>query len=305
MGCICCKYGSQETTELSHVVLHEPPASEPIVLDQKEQTANPIHAAAERSPSFRSSLRHERDEPVAEPLAAEPPEPAPPDPLPPEPAPQDPIPPACYAESMSEIQERLFLGNAFAAGAAVSWPYPPAEMPRDESMAWEQLQPTYQMPRAAARDFLRRWGITHIVALSDAPSLFSARALEPEDEPAIRYEMAVFGDEPGDRRMLASLDSLHGFIDQTLRRERNSAILVHCDRGQSRSVAVIVSFVMRKRRLGFDAAFRLVQEKRCQVLPHMFMFEEQLREYERQIDVEEEEPTPDWSAIKYADNVIF
>ncbi len=56
-------------------------------------------------------------------------------------------------------------------------------------------------------------------------------------------------------------------------------MLVHCQQGQSRSAAVVVSYLMRTRGLDYDDAFELVCSRRPQVLPHMFQFEEQLRQW--------------------------
>ena len=75
------------------------------------------------------------------------------------------------------------------------------------------------------------------------------------------------------------------------------------------SAAVVVAYLMRKRSLGFEAAFALVAGKRPLVRPALFMFEQQLREFERELGLEAEAADAahnvDWAAVKHIDNVMF
>ena len=194
------------------------------------------------------------------------------------------IPQGCYDDSLHLIVDRLYLGNQFAAGANIRWPYPPPQTQREQVSSWATAQPSYAMNRFAAREFLRARGITHIVCVTAAQKLFSreglpgSEGLEPELQPAIEYCTELFSDKADDPCFLPCLDRLHNFIDSALAAE-GSSVLVHCQQGQSRSAAVVVSYLMRTRGLDYDDAFELVCSRRPQVLPHMFQFEEQLRQW--------------------------
>lgn len=193
------------------------------------------------------------------------------------------IPQGCYDDSMHLIIEGLFLGNQFAAGSNIRWPYPPADMPRQDVSAWATAQPSYSMGRRAAREHLRKHGITHIVCVTAAQALFSEQGMPGSDgletslRPAIQYCTVLFSDKADDPRFLGCLDKLHAFIHSALSSNEGNRVLVHCQQGQSRSAAVVVGYLMRFRGLTYDDAFELVRKSRPQVLPHMFMFEEQLR----------------------------
>ena len=159
-------------------------------------------------------------------------------------------------------------------------------MPRQDVSAWAAAQPSYAMDRTAARDFLRKRGITHIVCVTAAQSLFSeqglpgSNGLEPSLRPAIEYCTALFSDKADDARFLDCLERLHAFIHSALLASEGNRVLVHCQQGQSRSAAVVVGYLMRARGLSYEAAFERVRRSRPQVLPHMFVFEQSLQDWQ-------------------------
>lgn len=152
------------------------------------------------------------------------------------------------------------------------------------------------MERSEAREFLRRHGITHIVCVTAAQSMFSkdgllgSNGLEAELRPALTYCLHLFSDKPDDQRFTQCLDTIHEFISDVLKSEQNR-VLVHCQQGQSRSAAVVTGYLMRERSIGFDEAFQMVQAARPQVYEHMFMFETQLRGMQRQWEIAGDEGT--------------
>lgn len=70
------------------------------------------------------------------------------------------------------------------------------------------------------------------------------------------------------------------FIDKA--RSRNGKVLVHCWQGRSRSVSVILAYLMRTDRIRYKEALQLVRETRPEAGP-ITHFVQELKEYERKI----------------------
>ena len=69
------------------------------------------------------------------------------------------------------------------------------------------------------------------------------------------------------------------FIDKARAEQQQARVLVHCVEGVSRSASVVVALLMRDRKLSFDDALKVVQEKRPKAKPNP-AFERQLRQLE-------------------------
>jgi len=67
------------------------------------------------------------------------------------------------------------------------------------------------------------------------------------------------------------------FIDESL--NNNKGILVHCNHGMSRSVTVVVAYLMKKFRVGYKKALEYVKEQRPLARPNQG-FINQLMDYE-------------------------
>ncbi|TMW50679.1 hypothetical protein DOY81_004247 [Sarcophaga bullata] len=70
------------------------------------------------------------------------------------------------------------------------------------------------------------------------------------------------------------------FIEEA--RSKNSAVLVHCLAGVSRSVTVTLAYLMHTRALNLNDAFTLVRDRKPDVSPN-FHFMQQLHSFERQL----------------------
>ncbi|KAI9444308.1 phosphatases II [Lactarius indigo] len=68
-------------------------------------------------------------------------------------------------------------------------------------------------------------------------------------------------------------------IDSALRRGRN--VLVHCQQGVSRSAAIVIAYLIRKRGMSFDSAVAFVRQRRPCIKPNSG-FVRCLQEWERQ-----------------------
>ena len=75
-------------------------------------------------------------------------------------------------------------------------------------------------------------------------------------------------------------NSTNKFIDNCI--SKNEKILVHCVCGVSRSVTIVIAYLMYKQNLSYEEAFNLVHEKRNVAQPNKY-FEKQLKKYYEEI----------------------
>ena len=85
------------------------------------------------------------------------------------------------------------------------------------------------------RDSLEALGITHVLVCADSiapifPSVFNHRVLPLKDT--------------HQQDLAPHLDSAHEFIDEAI--SQGSGVLVHCFKGQSRSAAIIASYLIKQ-----------------------------------------------------------
>mmetsp|Transcript_4520 Transcript_4520/g.13307 ORF Transcript_4520/g.13307 Transcript_4520/m.13307 type:complete len:228 (-) Transcript_4520:2-685(-) len=106
-------------------------------------------------------------------------------------------------------------------------------------------------PLAGSRPLLRARGVTHIVNVTPMPNCF------PED---FDYWQVPIED---DRRaaLLPHLDRTLGFVRSALA-TGTAVVLVHCREGCSRSVAVVLAYLVRHEGLTLDQALELVRRRR-------------------------------------------
>lgn len=75
------------------------------------------------------------------------------------------------------------------------------------------------------------------------------------------------------------------FINEVIE-EKKGRILVHCLAGQSRSATIIIAFLIKFKKMTFEEALKMVQEKRIYVNPNkgfraqLLAFEESLKKKE-------------------------
>lgn len=114
---------------------------------------------------------------------------------------------------------------------------------------------------------LKKDGITHIINLSGLPNGF------PRD---FKYLKIDISDAPyvniGDY-----FEETYEFIENGL---KNGKVLVHCFAGMSRSVSIVIAYLMRKYNQSFEKTLALVKSRRPIANPNSG-FKQQLKSYEQ------------------------
>ena len=75
------------------------------------------------------------------------------------------------------------------------------------------------------------------------------------------------------------------FIEAELSKSTDSKVFVHCHAGVSRSSAIVISYLMRKHKMGYGQAFDFVKERRPCIYPNE-AFVLQLKRYEQSLEQE-------------------
>ncbi|ETO26616.1 hypothetical protein RFI_10521 [Reticulomyxa filosa] len=71
------------------------------------------------------------------------------------------------------------------------------------------------------------------------------------------------------------------FIErQKASQNKDHSVLVHCARGKSRSVTIVIGYIMWKHRMSFENAYHFVKQKR-KIISINAGFEKQLKEFEK------------------------
>ncbi|XXG83478.1 hypothetical protein AAC387_Pa10g1218 [Persea americana] len=121
---------------------------------------------------------------------------------------------------------------------------------------------------ASNKDALKNLDVTHI--------LIVARSLEPAYPNDFIYKKIEVLDSP-DTNLEQHFDECFNFIDEAKR--LGGRVLVHCFAGKSRSVTIVVAYLMKKYHKSLSQALDLVRSKRPQMAPNQgFML--QLRNFE-------------------------
>ena len=142
------------------------------------------------------------------------------------------------------VPGKVFVGNQFAAG-------------HPDSATGMQLS------REETQDFLKQHGITHILVTTRIEPLELSYSLAKPDgtiSTVVVSHTVVEMSDSSDFELATVLGETYEAIAQVA--DGNGAILVHCQMGQSRSVAVTVAFVMRHYGLDFNDAFMIVKSRR-------------------------------------------
>ncbi|KAJ0406728.1 hypothetical protein P43SY_004553 [Pythium insidiosum] len=134
---------------------------------------------------------------------------------------------------------------------------------------------------------LKAAGITHIVCVSPTLSL-----VFPEQFSYLRLAVA---DTP-DASIAHEFDSCLEFIDSALASDPRNAVLVHCFVGRSRSVTVVVAYLLARQALSVEQALERVRLVRPQARPNTG-FLAQLRRYEAQLTASRVPRTEDANAL--------
>ena len=57
------------------------------------------------------------------------------------------------------------------------------------------------------------------------------------------------------------------FTNDSLNENENNRVLIHCNRGQSRSVGIFIMYLMKQKHMTINNAFKYIKERRIQANP--------------------------------------
>lgn len=115
-------------------------------------------------------------------------------------------------------------------------------------------------------DNLKKLGITHIVNISGLNNTY------PEDFEYLR----IYIEDDESKNIAAHFGKSNRFIYNAI--AKGGKVLVHCIEGKSRSPAIVVAFLMRKKKMNFSDAYFLVKKERPMIEINQG-FLKQLKEY--------------------------
>ncbi|GMI71773.1 dual specificity protein phosphatase 1 [Hibiscus trionum] len=126
-------------------------------------------------------------------------------------------------------------------------------------------------------DALKRLNITHILTV--------ASSLKPAHANNFVYKVIPVMDKE-DTDISQYFDECFNFIDEA--RRQGGGVLVHCFVGKSRSVTVIVAYLMKKHGMSLSEALEHVRSKRPLAAPNPG-FIQQLEEFEKSLRANREQ----------------
>ncbi|CAM0956892.1 unnamed protein product [Alopecurus aequalis] len=128
---------------------------------------------------------------------------------------------------------------------------------------------------ALNKDALKSLNITHILVV--------ARSLNPAFPAEFTYKKIEVLDSP-DTDLAKHFGECFTFIDEGICTGGN--VLVHCFAGRSRSVTVVLAYLMNKHQMSLQSAMALARSKRPQIAPNEG-FMSQLLNFEKSLQVEQ------------------
>lgn len=121
---------------------------------------------------------------------------------------------------------------------------------------------------ARNKALLQKLKITHVLTVAGINPVY------PND---FTYKIVNVLDS-SDTNLVPLFDECHKFIDQGL--TSGGGVLVHCAAGISRSATVIISYLMKSRKMKFEQAYEFLKARRQIICPNR-AFQLQLQEYEQ------------------------
>ncbi|GAV60919.1 DSPc domain-containing protein/Myb_DNA-bind_3 domain-containing protein [Cephalotus follicularis] len=121
------------------------------------------------------------------------------------------------------------------------------------------------------KDELKRLNVTHILTVAN-----SLVPMHPND---FVYKVVEVSDRE-DTNLRQHFDECFGFIDET--RRQGAGVLVHCFAGRSRSVTIIVAYLMKRHGMSLSQSLEHVRNRRPRASPNSG-FICQLQEFEKSL----------------------
>ena len=149
-------------------------------------------------------------------------------------------------------------------------------------LPWLYLGSKYDAQNAA---FLQGHKIKFILNVSRRKDLFHARAMQDREDPFEIYQMKKSSDsfsflstnliefkfipmrDSIEENLLDKYEAAFPFIDRANESDEN--ILIHCSHGVSRSVAIVIAYLIREQGFTFERAFSLIKTKRSIANPNL------------------------------------
>ncbi|OLP90318.1 tRNA A64-2'-O-ribosylphosphate transferase [Symbiodinium microadriaticum] len=134
---------------------------------------------------------------------------------------------------------------------------------------------------AQSLPLLRQLGVSHIVNVTKAPNVFEGK---------FAYHQVAIEDDRS-ANLLQVLDAALEFIHDARTQSYNCCVLVHCREGVSRSVSVVLAYLMRFEQLCLSGAMRLLQNRRSGSCRPNAGFLQQLKAFEEALHQTQESRT--------------
>ncbi|KDP40107.1 hypothetical protein JCGZ_02105 [Jatropha curcas] len=130
------------------------------------------------------------------------------------------------------------------------------------------------------KDKLKSKNVTHILTV--------ANSLAPAHKNDFVYKIIGVADKE-DTNLIQYFDECFNFIEEAKR--QGGGVLVHCFVGRSRSVTVVVAYLMRKHGMSLSQALQHVKSRRPQASPNSG-FILQLQEFEKSLQASHHNGNP-------------
>mmetsp|Transcript_36091 Transcript_36091/g.94493 ORF Transcript_36091/g.94493 Transcript_36091/m.94493 type:complete len:552 (-) Transcript_36091:37-1692(-) len=129
---------------------------------------------------------------------------------------------------------------------------------------------------ASSAEALKANGVKYVLNCTIPPEQGGVRNYHDED-PYFTYCRLPLKDN-AQQSLESSMEPAWAFLDQ-VREKNDGGVLIHCIMGQSRSVSVLISYLMKHYRKTYDLSLALVKEVRAIAEPNAG-FEQQLRDFQ-------------------------
>lgn len=114
--------------------------------------------------------------------------------------------------------------------------------------------------------------ISHVISLSPVTKTLRRMLLKKS---IVHIEHNIKND--ANENIIKHFEELYPFIREALNNKAQTNILIHCDLGRSRSVAIVLLTLMKRFKYSFDSGYELIRLKRDVDINKKFL--ESIKEY--------------------------